>query len=120
MGFDQARRELTQALVGLDARLAEQKVEWERTGYLRLCARSEAGWGKVFDVEREIKEHVENSIQALGAACLIRIDVDDDEDEILQTDRASLRAIRPQLTDEIAKDADRVLAGPTTDKEAAR
>ena len=41
---------------------------------------------------------------------MIGIQADDDEDEVLQTYRASLRALRPQLVGAIAADADRVLA----------
>ena len=41
---------------------------------------------------------------------MIDIQLDDDEANVLDAYRASLRAIRPQLVGAIAEDADRVLA----------
>lgn len=59
-----------------------------------------------------IEKHAETSILALAATFLIHIELNDDEDDVLQNYRASLRALRPQLVGAIAEAADRVLAQP--------
>jgi hypothetical protein len=107
---EEARLKLTQALIEHDERLKQQKVECDRTGYNRLNKRSETGWRKVLDIEDTIRKHVGTSVLALAASLVIGIKADDDEDDVLQAYRASLRAIRPQLVGAIADDADRVLA----------
>jgi hypothetical protein len=110
MTRDEARLRLTQALLAHDARLKEQDAEEDRVGYNRLNARSNAGWSKVLDIEEAIREHAGTSVLALGASLVIGNQADDDHVQVLQTYRASLRAIRPQLVGAIAEDADRVLA----------
>ncbi len=72
--------------------------------------RFEHGWDKVFDIQEAIRKHTEASVLAVGANLLIRINADEDKDDVLQNYRASLRAIRPQLVGAIAEDADRELA----------
>lgn len=107
LDLEEARRRLTRALVALDERLQEQKIETARTGYSDLAARSDARWGKVAKIEDEIEGHVGSSVLALAATFLIRIELDEGA---LGTDRATLAAIRPQLVGPIAEDVDRVLA----------
>jgi hypothetical protein len=99
-----------QALLAHDARVKAQDVERDRAGYNRFVKRSEAGWSKVLDIEKAIRKHAEASVLAVAASLVIGIQADDDEDEVLQTYRASLRALRPQVVGAIAADADRVLA----------
>jgi hypothetical protein len=108
-GRKDGTRRLLQALLTHDARVKEQDAERDRVGYNRLSKRSETGWNKVIDIEKVIGKHAEASILALAANLVIGIQADDDEDDVLQTYRASLRAIRPQLVGAIAEDADRVL-----------
>lgn len=62
------------------------------------------------DVEDAIRKHAEASALALAASLVVSLQTDDDEEDVLQTCRASLCAIRPQLVGPIADDADRVLA----------
>jgi hypothetical protein len=106
----EATRGFLQALLAHDARVKAQDVERDRAGYNRFVKRSEAGWSKVLDIEKAIRKHAEASVLAVAASLVIGIQADDDEDEVLQTYRASLRALRPQLVGAIAADADRVLA----------
>ena len=107
---DEARLKLTRALIAHDERLKQQRAEEERVGYSRLTARTKAVWFKVFDIENAIKKLAEASDLAIAASLVIGIQADDDEDDVLQTYRAALRAFRPQLVGAIAEDADRVLA----------
>ena len=61
--------------------------------------------------QNPIRAHPATKIRYFSDRLLvIGIRADDDEDEVLQTYRASLRALRPQLVGAIAADADRVLA----------
>ncbi len=106
----EATRRLSQALLAHDARVKEQEAEKDCVGYNRLNKRSETGWSKALEIEEAIKEHGEASVLAIGASLVIGIQADDDEDGVLQTHRASLRALRTQLVGAIAEDADRVLA----------
>ena len=64
----------------------------------------------VLDIEEAIGKHKEASVLAVAASLVIGIQADDDEEDVLQVYRASLRAFRPQLVGAIAEDADRVLA----------
>jgi hypothetical protein len=105
-----ARRSLTRSLVRLDERLKEQDAEQERSGYVRLVARYEAGWGKANAIEGAIEERATASILALGAVLVIRIEGNDGKEHVLQAYRASLAAIRQRLIGPIAEAADRVLA----------
>ena len=69
----------------------------------------EAAYAKC-DVERIIAKYIGASILALGGFLITDIGLDDDNERVLRAYRASLAAIRPQLTGAIAEDADRVLA----------
>jgi hypothetical protein len=109
-GREEGTRRLLQALLAHDARVKEQDAERDRVGYNRLNKRSETGWSKVLDIESAIRKHAAASVLAVAASMVAHIQLDDDEDDVLQTYRASLRAIRPQLVGAIADDADRVLA----------
>jgi len=104
----EARVELTRELVALDQRLEQQKAELERTEYGRIASRVDTGWNLVFDIEQEIDGHT--SVLALAANWLIAIELDDENDGVLRTYRASLAASRPQIAGPIADAADRVLA----------
>jgi hypothetical protein len=108
--YHEAARRLTRALVAQQERLKEQEVERQRTNFNELNERLDEVCISRGDIGLEIQRHAESSILALGATFLITIELDDDEDDVLQTYRASLRAIRPQLVGAIAEDADRVLA----------
>jgi hypothetical protein len=110
MSWDGARRRLIQAFLAHDARVNEQDAEEDRVGLNRLNARSETGWSVVSDIEEAISKHTEASVLAVAASLIIGISADDDEEDVLQTYRAALAAIRPQLVSAIAADADRVLA----------
>ena len=80
----------------------------ERTEYGRIASRVDTGWNLVFDIEQEIDGHT--SVLALAANWLIAIELDDENDGVLRTYRASLAASRPQIAGPIADAADRVLA----------
>ena len=107
---DEATRGFLQALLAHDARVKDRDAERDRVGYNRLNGRLETGWGKVFDIEKTIKKHRDASVLAVAASLMIDIQLDDDEEDVLDAYRASLRAIRPQLIGAIAEDADRVQA----------
>jgi hypothetical protein len=64
----------------------------------------------VHDIEAAIEKLRGASALAVAASLVARVELDDVEDEVLRTYRASLRAVRPQLIGAIAEDADRVLA----------
>jgi hypothetical protein len=106
----QATQLFLQALLGHDERVKEQKAEQERTGYSRLSDRSQEVTAKIADLMDAIEKKAEISIMALAAHIIILIELNDDEDYVLRTFRATLVAIRPQLVGDIADDADRVLA----------
>jgi hypothetical protein len=107
---EEGTNRLLQALIAHDARAKEQDVEKEHVGLNRLHDRSEACCRTIIDIEKAIEKHAEASVLAVAASLVIRIELDDDEDYVLQTYRASLWALRPQLIGAMAEDADRVLA----------
>lgn len=109
-GREQATQLFLQALLAHDERVKEQKAEQERTGYSRLSARSQEATEKIAVLMDAIEKKAEISILALAAHIIILIELNDDEDYVLRTFRATLVGIRPQLVGEIAQDADRVLA----------
>jgi hypothetical protein len=107
---EQATHLFLQALLAHDKRVKEQTAEEERTGYSRLNARQEAATNKIVDLNVAIEKKADISILALAAHMMIRIELDDDEEDVLRTFRASLSAIRPQLLGAIADDAAGTLA----------
>jgi hypothetical protein len=109
-GRKQATQLFLQALLAHDKRVKEQKAEQERTGYSRLNARQVATTDKIGDIMAAIEEKAEISTLALAAHTIFLIELNDEEDYVLRTFRATLVAIRPQLVGEIAEDADRMLA----------
>ena len=62
------------------------------------------------DIQAAIEKLRGASVLAVAASLVARIELDDDEDEVLRTYRASLQAVRPQLIGAIAEGADRVVA----------
>jgi hypothetical protein len=64
-------------------------------------------------IEDKISDLVPLSILALGADLIPRIERDDDEEADMRAWRATLTAVRFQLIDIIAEDADQVLAQKT-------
>jgi hypothetical protein len=91
----QATPAFLQSLLAHGERVKEQEAEQERTGYSRLNARQEAAANKIVDLNDAIEKKADISILAPAAHMMIRIELDDDEEDVLCTFRASLSAIRP-------------------------
>jgi len=89
---------------------AELKAIYDHNINSRMAREHSADWVNLCDALNDIKEklaeHFGTSVLALGAILTLWID-----DELYTgLNRASLRAIRPQLVGAIAEAADRVLA----------
>lgn len=103
-----ASGDLAQALIEWGSRVLEQTAEDERTGAARCDERSERAFEAIRDVENDLRGHIGELIFALAAVIVAEIGVADEDVPGLL--RASLAAIRPQISGPIAEDADRMLA----------
>jgi hypothetical protein len=110
IGREEATEELTEALAAFRERVAEQRAEEERVGYAPLARRADDVVNLRISISDKLEASVGGSVLALAAALLIGIRLDDEEDYVIRNYRAALAAIRPQLVDVIAEDADRTLA----------
>jgi hypothetical protein len=89
-------------------RQRQVEAENRRLGLDVLGLRCDAASRAVAQVENEFDQYLGASVFALAAVLIIAIK--DDAEEIEGLTRATLAAIRPQLTGQIADDADRALA----------
>jgi hypothetical protein len=106
--------EFARALVELSDRLLQQRAEEDRVGLIPdYDDRLERAYDVLHAIEDKISDLVPVSILALGADLIPRIERDDDEEADMRAWRATLTAVRFQLIDIIAEDADQVLAQKT-------
>ncbi len=117
IGLDEATRQFARASGELNNRLVQQRAEEDRLGLKLIDARSDQAYATLHRVVGEIENLIPRSVLALAAAATIEIQSDDDDDEAVAIPRATLRAIRGQLTGGIAEAAHRVLA--QADKQGA-
>ena len=98
---------------------ADMRAELNWLKYRELKER-EADWGSlVRPVEDSLQAEIRTSVHALGCVLMIQITEGEEKyEEVPDLWRASLAAIRPQLSGAIAQDADRVLAAPQTEEAA--
>jgi hypothetical protein len=110
VGWTEATLHFARALSELSDRIRQQHAERERVGFTMNDPRINRAYDVSHAVEHAIEALVPASVLALGAHLIGEIESDADEDHVIRAHRASLAAIRPQLVDSIAEDADRVLA----------
>jgi hypothetical protein len=107
---EEATKELAEALAAFRERVAEQRAEQERVGYAHFAQREDDVTKVRIRISHELEASMGDSVLALAATLLIGIRLDDEEDYVIRNYRATLAAIRPQLVDVIAEDADKTLA----------
>jgi hypothetical protein len=110
----ESTHEFARALCELSDRLRQQRAEEDRVGLIPdYDERLERAYDVLHAIEDKISDLVPVSILALGADLIPRIERDDDEEADMRAWRATLTAVRFQLIDIIAEDADQVLAQKT-------
>jgi hypothetical protein len=112
--WTESTHEFARALGELSDRLRQQRAEEDRVGLIPdYDERLVRAYDVLHAIENKISDLVPVSILALGADLIPRIERDDDGEADMRAYRASLTAVRFQLVDIIAEDADQVLAQKT-------
>jgi hypothetical protein len=105
---DAKKADLARALIEWGGRVLEQETESERAGLDEYSERLDHAWGLTHDVEDALRAKIGESVFAVAAVLMVENGVA--EEDVPGLIRATLAAIRPQISGPIAEDADRVLA----------